>query len=610
LRIAPPTRKRPLTRRIAARFGATRRSGSPVPPAHSRFRALLAKTWAGIRFCVGNRYFAFLVLILALTQVLNRTSRLAAIYAHPRIELPLLLALFWTLNFVLRPGKLAPFIAAFPIAVFYVGYDVFYVAWGNIFKVIDAQNLPLLLKVLPLAARTGLLIVLLLPVVLVICFVDYRKYRRWQAALGVAVLFVVTLELWPGVILSALDRAGFQVPVWSNAEMTNENGRLTTTLYYEGMRRQALADTAMYRERSDYDTQVNAAADFIRKHGNHRNVHLVVLESFVDPTLFSGVTFTRDPRHPDFAKLVGDQQSFSISPVFGGETAQAEFEALCGVPALQKLSEIEFNEFTGESAGCMPGILAKAGYSTTVSNAFEPNYFNSTKAYTGIGFQNIYFPAEYGSANATYLTARNVSPDESYVFDGDLFEQNLAFVSRTLHDNPGRPILNYVLGIYGHEPHDIDTERRPLVVSVNSTPADEQLMRASNQYWYRTQAIAHYVQALTKLDPTGLIVIVSDHLPPLGKGVKSYEEFRYLNNAENSTHLNRILIVENGKVVRHRTIHHYEIPSLVYQYVSGKEFCAKADCVASQAELAERYMSLMARAVGRQTTSEVKSPKP
>jgi hypothetical protein len=44
--------------------------------------------------------------------------------------------------------------------------------------------------------------------------------------------------------------------------------------------------------------------------------------------------------------------------------------------------------------------------------------------------------------------------------------------------------------------------------------------------------------------------------------------------------------------------------------VSGKEFCAKGNCLPSQAELAEKYMSLMARAVGHQTTSELKSPQP
>ena len=32
--------------------------------------------------------------------------------------------------------------------------------------------------------------------------------------------------------------------------------------------------------------------------------------------------------------------------------------------------------------------------------------------------------------------------------------------------------------------------------------------------------------------------------------------------------MNRILVVENGKVVRHKTIHHYQVPSLIYDYLT------------------------------------------
>jgi hypothetical protein len=62
--------------------------------------------------------------------------------------------------------------------------------------------------------------------------------------------------------------------------------------------------------------------------------------------------------------------------------------------------------------------------------------------------------------------------------------------------------------------------------------------------------------------------------------------------------MNRILIVKNGKVVRHKTIHHYDIPSLIYDYLTGNRFCAKTGCVLSDTEQEEKYMSLMARAVG------------
>lgn len=554
--------------------------------------------WRKTRVIVASRYFLFPAFMLALSEVLHRIDRLAPIRTHARTELPLLMAVYWALNFVFRPTKLSAFVAALPIVVFYTGFDLFHLFWGNIFKAIDSASLPLLLRVLPWPSKIGVILLLFSPIVLILCFVDYRKYWRVLAIGGLATLTIVILEARPSMALSSLDRAGYQVAEWSDVESVNENGRLTTTLYFEAKRRQAFFDTVIYARRGGYEAQVRADADLLRKFGNHRNVHLIVLESFVDPTLFAGVTYSKDPRHPDFSALVGDRQSFSISPVFGGESAQAEFEVLCGVPALQQLSEIEFDDFTGDAAGCMPGILGQAGYTTMVSNAFEPDYFNWMKAYPGVGFQKIYFPREYGTAQTTYLTAKNVSDAEQYVFDGDLFEQNLAFVAQTMHDDPNRPILNYVVGTYGHEPHEIDTGKRPMVIAVNSNRKDAQFARAVNQYWYRTQAIAHYLRALTALDPKSLTIVVSDHLPPLDTGIKSYSDLHYLDNAEDSTHLNRIVIVQDGKVVRHETVHHFDVPSLIYEYLTGDAFCAHAKCELSDEERETQYMSLMAHAVG------------
>jgi len=571
---------------------------SPVPSHWPRLQAFLSWLWGKVRRCPGKRYVVFLLFMVVLAQFLSRMSGLSGIRSHFLTETPLLLGLYWALNFALRPARLAPYVAAFPIVLSYTAYDLFFLAYGDVFRVIDCQNLPELLKVLPPVGKVGLLLAIALPVVLVLGFVHYRTYWRVLGTAGLAALLVVTVEFFPGTILSGLDRAGLDVADYSDAQSVNDNGRLTMMLYFEARRRQALAETAQYLDRGDYPKQIRAAADFIRQRGNRRNVHLVVLESFVDPTLFAGVTYSRDPRHPDFAKLVGDGQGFSVSPVFGGGTAQAEFEVLCGVPALRMLSSIEFDDFTGAAAGCMPGILAQAGYSTMVSNSFEPDYFNSTKAYTGIGFQNIYFPREYANARPTYFSTGDSPDDEQYMFDGELFDQNLEFVAKTLREHPDRPILNYLLGIYGHEPHYIDLHKRPLVLSMQAAQNDDQLLRAANQYWYRTQAIARFVRGLIELDPHCLIVMVSDHLPPLGEGVKSYQDFRYLDNVEDSTHLNRILVVENGAVVRHQTIHHYEVPALIYDYLTGGEFCTKNDCVQSSTAREDRYMALMAHAVG------------
>jgi phosphoglycerol transferase MdoB-like AlkP superfamily enzyme len=546
---------------------------------------------------VGIRYFVFLIFMEALSEILGWQSGLSPLRLHLRIEVPLLLALYWAFNFALRPGKLPAFVAALPFVVAYAACDVFFVAYGDVLRIIDLQNLPELLKVLPFAKKAGLMLALGLPPALLLAFVNYRRYWRVLTIAGLALLGAAAVEFFPNAILSGLQMARLEVATYSDAQSVNDNGRLTMVLYFEASRRVAIKQTDAYSKRGEYDQEVRATAEFIRKNGNHHNVYLVVLESFVDPTLFRGVTFSRDPRHPDFTQLVGKEQGFSISPVFGGQTAQAEFEALCGVPALRELSEIEFDNFTGHAAGCMPGILHQAGYATYVSNVYQPDYFNSTKAYTGIGFEKLYYPIEYSRDRKTYLTVSGASDAETYLFDGDLFNQNLAFIARTLREHPGQPIFNYVLTMYGHEPHDIDTQLRPLVLSMKAPHDDQQLLRAANQYWYRTQAIASYIRALIKLDPKSLIILVSDHVPPLDEGIKSYKDFRYLDNIDDSTHLNRIVVVEDGKVVRHKTIHHYNVPSLIYDYLTSQRYCAQNNCDLSSVERENKYRLLISRAV-------------
>ena len=549
-----------------------------------------------IRLRLWLRYLVFLLFMEGLSDVLGRWSGLLPLHTHLRTEAPLLLGLYWAFGFALRRAKLSAIVAALPLVLAYIACDVYFIAYGDVLRVIDLRNLPELLKVLHFEGTAALLLTLALPVVLLLAFVDYRRYWRALTVAGLLILGAAAVEFFPYAAVKGLVLAGVEEMDYSNAECLNDNGRIVVLLYFEAARRVAIAQTIAYRKRAEDDARVRVTADFIRANGNRHNIYLVVLESWLDPTLFRGVSFSRDPQNPDFAKLVGDQQGFSISPVFGGDTAQAEFEALCGVPALSEISFIEFNNFTGHPAGCMPAILHQAGYTTYVSNAFLPHYFNTIKAYTGIGFDKIYFAREFAPDRETYLTAQNMSGVENFLFDGDLFDQNLAFIARTLKEHPGQPILNYVLTIYGHEPHTIDTGRRPLVLKMNAPHDDQQLLRAANQYWYRTQAIAAYVRGLIKLDPNSLIILVSDHVPPLDEGIDSYKDFRYLDNIDDSIHMNRILVVEDGKVVRHQTIHHYQVPSLIYDYLTGEKFCAQRSCDPPADERKDQYMLLMSRA--------------
>lgn len=548
-----------------------------------------------------NRYTAFFLFLIVFTTGLEMSGGLSSLASHWLIEGPVVLYLYFILNSVLKRSRWTPYIAALPIVTAYGLYDAYFMAFGEVFRFNHFYNLPELLHVLPLISAAALLAALGLPLLLIVLWFDYTKYLRAFAGSIPAVMLATNIQLFPGGFLTGFEKLGTDVIAWSDSYSVERNGRFAMLLYYEAARNVTLARSALYRDRKQYERQAHERADQLRRHINGRNVHLVILESFLDPTLFRGVTYSRDPRHPDYIALFGGKLGYSLSPVFGGGTAQAEFEALCGVPAYRALSSIEFNAFTGAPAHCLPDILGQAGYRTIVSNAFKPDFFNAINAYTGVGFGEIYFPAEYARQRSTYLSTGEIPADEDYMFDGTLFEQNVRFVADMLRQHPDKPILNYVLSIWGHFPHYMDPATRPQVLSVQSSRSDDQLPLVANQHYYRTEAIARYVRELVELDPHSLIILVSDHLPSLD-GTDSYRNLRYLDNKRDSTLYNRIAVIEDGKVVHYRTIHHYDIPSMIYNYLTDGRFCTVNECnlfrtVHDRADYYDSYMRLMAHAV-------------
>lgn len=332
-------------------------------------------------------------------------------------------------------------------------------------------------------------------------------------------------------------------------------------------------------------------------------------ESFLDPKVFADLKLSHPPTAPAFSKIVEGTDTYSISPVFGGGTAQAEFEVLCGVPALRALSSIEFNVFTGAKTYCLPSILDDAGYQTMASNGHKPKFFNAIPGYKGTGFQKIFFPKENAPTMETYLTTGDTEK-EWYMFDGKLLPQNLAFVRQQLKEHPEKPLFNYVMSIYGHLPHYMDEAVRPKFISLLSEQKqkDEQLEAAVNQHFYRTEAIADYVNGLTKIDPQSLIILVSDHLPPLSNGSETYQKFHYMKNIDNNLYYNRIVIIENGKAKQYDTMHHYDIPKLIANYLTDGNYCRSHQCSFIKTTIAaagntpassdgqDDYMTIMAHA--------------
>lgn len=552
---------------------------------------------------VNSRYTLFLAGVYLYALAVEHFGGLAAGSFHLQwLELPFVLYLYGWFYSILRPGRWRALIAALPVLVGYLVQDVYYLAYGKVFRIIEVLELPELLQVLPAGYLALAGVFLLLPLLVFLAVINYRAPRPLGAGAVPLLLLVGLVAFAPAAYTAFVQTAGSGIVKYSDARSVESNGRYIMMLYREAERLKALLETRPYRQRAAYDADAGRQAAAIAAAGNGRNVHLVVLESFLDPTLFSGAGYSSDPVHPEFKRLFGDHLGLSRSPVFGGATAQAEFEILCGVPALEKLSSVEFNVFTGAPVHCLPGLLEQAGYRSVATNAYKPDFFNAMPAYTGTGFSEIYFPREFSATRPSYFSTGDVRVEE-YMYDGTLFEQNLAFVADHLADKGARPLFNYIMAIYGHTPHLLDPELRPEILHLEADYADDHLHRAANQFWYRGGVIADYVNALLEIDPDSLIILVSDHVPPLRNGPNTYRELAYLDNIEHNYYYNRLLVVENGRPRAYDRIRHFDLPELVLDYLTNGEFCRDGQCaylagaaVQDREAYLDAYYSLMAHA--------------
>lgn len=547
---------------------------------------------------------ALLFLLLCAYMLLAEDmGSFTAIYTQ-QLWLEGLLSLYvYGLSYILlRPSVWRSYLAAIPLLLFYLTSDIFYLAFGKVFRLINMYELPELLEILPLSYSLPLSMLLLLPIIVLLVNFLWRPGRH--ILLFALPLPVVLLLLYssPVTITQTLNAAGCVPVKYSDAKSVENNGRLTMMLYREAQRRKALDDLAPYRDRNNYEQSINKRLQQLQADINKRNVHLIVLESFLDPRMFHKLSFSTPPVHPDFETLFADKLGLSLSPVFGGATAQAEFEVLCGVPALERLSSVEFNVFNGSEALCLPGQLAKLGYYSSASNTYKPNFFNAAAGYQGAGFSVSHFPKEFTPAVDSYLDLSDTGVEE-YLFDEELFAQNLTYIEKHLRDYPEKPLFNYLLTIYGHTPHILDPQSRPEHITLISDYPDDHLSRAANQFYYRTEAIAHFVNKLIKLDPESLIVLVSDHVPPLRNGPNTYEALAYLDGVENAYYHNPLAIIDRGQADVWPLIHHYEIPALILNYLSEGAYCRTQKCSftdngepSSKEERLREYLRLMAHA--------------
>lgn len=368
---------------------------------------------------------------------------------------------------------------------------------------INAKNLFILWEGV---LRWGVIALAIIPLVILIALTRWKRITTWLT-ISLLIACVPVGALYSAELKSALDRR-FGNSVWNQPENFKRRG-LGLHIVQETVR--TISKVGKIPSSDDVSTvNIDLAYKLPQSTGQkkQRNVHMIVLESFFDPNSLGMDWVPENPLPDSFLELWDStDRSTIMSPVFGGYTANAEFESLCGFPVTE--NAVFFEGWLRRKVPCLPRVLASLGYKTIASHPNVAGFWNRTHAYNLVGFDTYWSKSDFDTSDSV----------GNFVLDHSYYSQ----VFDKLDTEADRPVFNYMLTIHGHLPYPRN-ERYPDVV--NAGKESYLLQGYLNHIYYKSRDLMDMLPRLRADDPDALIIIFGDHLPNLGKNYAVYTDIK------------------------------------------------------------------------------------
>lgn len=191
----------------------------------------------------------------------------------------------------------------------------------------------------------------------------------------------------------------------------------------------------------------------------------------------------------------------ATSPVYGGGTANAEFEFLTGLPSnsgvLSGIIYQEYSQFIKNNASTLPRNLHDLGYSTIAVHNNISSFWRRNIIYKKFGFDKFISLTEMGGVPQEHKINREQSqwqPDDFILYNSILDE---------IKKNKNKKIFFHAITMSTHGPYQRENDYGQKAYSL-------QLKEAI----YR---LTEFTQNLAKIDQNAIIIVYGDHKPALNR---------------------------------------------------------------------------------------------
>lgn len=312
------------------------------------------------------------------------------------------------------------------------------------------------------------------------------------------------------------------------------------------------------------------------------NVVFVLNESFWDPTVLPDVKFSEDPL-PFFRELQAKNPSgIMISPVFGGSTANTEFEILTGL-STKFLPEgaIAYQEYIRRALPSVPAVFKANGYATIAIHPYHDWFYKRNLVYPLLGFERF--------ASLDSFAGAQIKGE--YIGDLEVSKKVVAELKQT----PG-PAFIFALTMQNHGPYPENRYNVREITADGTLSAQGKDILETYTQGVRDadDALKYLIGQIGKLNEPTAVIFVGDHLPYLGKDYLVYKQTGYIKESENQWSVADTLKM---KSVPYVIWSNYQPGSRPQAVMSSQLF---APCLLELAQIRDNSLISLVRKFGRQ----------
>lgn len=252
------------------------------------------------------------------------------------------------------------------------------------------------------------------------------------------------------------------------------------------------------------------------------NIIVVMSETFWDPTKLNGVSFTKDITE----NLKKYQKGEIVSPVFGGGTANTEFEALTGLSTFfMKPGIIPYNVYLRRDTPSIASVLKDNGYSTTAIHPNTGEFYNRTTVYKHFGFDEFIDSNGFTSMD---IKGANVSDDS--VVDKIL---------TVLNNEDDKPKFIFAVTMQNHDPYyDVYDDLEVYAESDKLDDVETSILSNYAQGIYDAdRSLGKLIEEVNAMDTPTVVYFFGDHLPRLGSPRGIYDIYNKLDFFSDVEHI-------------------------------------------------------------------------